>query len=81
MTFKKLRKHIDFAANIRIWLDDDLVFEGMAFDCPKKYNKYKLIKKEDNEDCEALCPYLIYNTNGSPTRNYGLRITLTKGGK
>lgn len=77
MKFKKIRKNIDQDSDIRIWLDDELVFEDAVFNCPKKFDKYKLIKPENNENSEALCPYIYYDKNGK--LQHGLRITLTRG--
>lgn len=79
MKLKNILPYIEKYINCRIFLvvgdeeDDTPVFEGFVDNIPWTLLNYKLIEAEDNEDSEAICPFLI-EEKVSP--NVGIRITL-----
>lgn len=67
MKLKKLLPYLDALTKIRIFQNIgnesyepkwDIVFEGYVMDIPWSLINYRLIEAENNEDSEAICPYI-----------------------
>lgn len=65
LKLKQILPYIDFGISIRIYdqvsVNGDqwkIVFEGPASDIPWVYAERHLIEADDNEDSEAICPYV-----------------------
>ena len=78
MILGDLLEYIDFSAFVVIWENVsttsdqwEITFEGSACDIPWYYFKRRLIKKDDNEGSEAICPFVEDD-------RVGLRITLAE---
>jgi hypothetical protein len=79
MKLKGLLPYIDSITTVRIYRNVlivgeqyEVVFEGSAMDVPWTLIDCKLIETKDNEDSEAMCPYVDDKGNAC------LRITLGK---
>ena len=77
LKLKQILPYIDFGINVRIYDQVlangnqwEIVFEGPVYDIPWIYVERHLIEADDNEDSEAICPYV--DDNGQAC----LRITL-----
>jgi hypothetical protein len=77
MTLGEVIGYIDAGTDIRIYQntrtvgeDWEIVYEGAVSDVPWTLLKFHLIERQDNEDSEAICPYI--DKKGCPC----LRITL-----
>lgn len=62
MKLKKLLKYTDSFVKIRLWYADTpnekfSMWEGYTDEVPKKFKKYQLITKENNNGCEAIYPF------------------------
>lgn len=73
MKLKKALRYIDRGIDVRLWYADNpsceyKMWEGAAFNVPKKFKKYQLVKAKYNLDSEAIFPM----ANGK------MRITIVK---
>ena len=82
MKLKKIWKYIDGVTHYMIWYanspsDKFEKIEGeMSKGCPKWLKEYRLIKTENNEFSEAICPYSFESQYGAKLE--GIRITVVK---
>ena len=65
LKLKQVLPYIDSGINIRIYdqvsVNGDqweIVFEGPVYEVPWIYADRNLIEADDNEDSEAICPYV-----------------------
>lgn len=83
MKLKKVYPYLDGFYVVRVWAADTIdsefkiVYEGYLNEIPKKYKKYYLIKRKDNDDSEAIT-VVDWNWNESKIKGVGYRITLVK---
>lgn len=80
MKLGKILPYIDCGVTVRIYDQIgaygsdkwEIVYEGYAYHIPWIYVNRKLIKAEDNDYNEAICPYI--DKDGNPA----IRITLAE---
>lgn len=75
MKLKKLLPYLDSESTVRIYTtfddDGDPSYEGPVYNVPYRLLNYTLVKSEENNNSEAICPCL----NSSSTEPI-IRITL-----